>query len=162
MNIYIFLFSLYFCNLYKYIQQISVRVDMPEGTNTHATAEELLDMSFSVESMLYQRKVWGSFFPELLDLKYFNLELGRCGPLFSGKYDLKSDSCGHLKYTVSWNETSMAILKVLYLIMTFTLKLRKALKYRSRNSRYTDRLPAAALTCSVIYFCLLKHYAAET
>jgi hypothetical protein len=47
---------------------------IPAATNTHATAEELLDMSFSVESMLFQKKVWGSFFPELLDLKYFNLQ----------------------------------------------------------------------------------------
>jgi hypothetical protein len=35
------------------------------GMNTHATIEELLDVSFSVWSVLYQRKVGGQFYPEL-------------------------------------------------------------------------------------------------
>jgi hypothetical protein len=34
--------------------------------NTHATTEELLDESLSMQSMLYQRKVGDQFFPELL------------------------------------------------------------------------------------------------
>jgi hypothetical protein len=37
------------------------------ATNTHAAIEELLDASFSVRSVSYQRKVGGDqFFPELL------------------------------------------------------------------------------------------------
>jgi hypothetical protein len=34
--------------------------------NTHAAVEELLDVSFSVWYVLYQRKVGGHFFPKLL------------------------------------------------------------------------------------------------
>jgi hypothetical protein len=36
------------------------------ATNTHATVEELLDASFYMQSMLYQRKVDDQFYPELL------------------------------------------------------------------------------------------------
>jgi hypothetical protein len=36
------------------------------ATNTHATIEELLDTSFPMQSVLYQRKVGNLFFPELL------------------------------------------------------------------------------------------------
>jgi hypothetical protein len=36
------------------------------GMNTHATIVELLDVSFSVWSVLYKRKVGGQFFPKLL------------------------------------------------------------------------------------------------
>jgi hypothetical protein len=38
------------------------------ATNTHATIEELLDTPFSTRFMLYQKKVGGWFFPELLVL----------------------------------------------------------------------------------------------
>jgi hypothetical protein len=47
-------------------QQLSKNVTM--ATNTHATIEELLGASFSMQSLLYQRKVGDYFFPELLVL----------------------------------------------------------------------------------------------
>jgi hypothetical protein len=37
-------------------------------TNEHATIEEVLDVSFSIRVVLYQRKVGNKFFPELLVL----------------------------------------------------------------------------------------------
>jgi hypothetical protein len=36
------------------------------ATNTHETIEELLDVSFSIRSVRYERKVGDQFFPELL------------------------------------------------------------------------------------------------
>jgi hypothetical protein len=36
------------------------------STNTHAAIEELLDVSFCRQLMLYQRKVGNLFFPELI------------------------------------------------------------------------------------------------
>jgi hypothetical protein len=43
-------------------QQLSKNITA--ATNTHATIEELLDASFSVQFVLYQRKVGDQFFPE--------------------------------------------------------------------------------------------------
>jgi hypothetical protein len=36
------------------------------STNSHATIEELLDASFHMHSVMYQRKVGDLFFPEFL------------------------------------------------------------------------------------------------
>jgi hypothetical protein len=41
------------------------------ATKTHATTEELLDMSFPMRRMSYQRKMSNWFFPELLVLLHF-------------------------------------------------------------------------------------------
>jgi hypothetical protein len=38
------------------------------ATNVHATIKEFLDASFSMQPVLYQRKVGNLFFPELLVL----------------------------------------------------------------------------------------------
>jgi hypothetical protein len=40
--------------------------NLTAATNTHAKIEQLLDLSFSVGSVSYQRKVGNQFFPELL------------------------------------------------------------------------------------------------
>jgi hypothetical protein len=42
-------------------------VRVPVAANPHPTIEELLDMSFSVCSVLYQRKIVNDFFLGLLD-----------------------------------------------------------------------------------------------
>jgi hypothetical protein len=42
------------------------------ATNPHAAMEELMDMSFSVWSLLYQRKVGDCFFP-LCEAQYMSL-----------------------------------------------------------------------------------------
>jgi hypothetical protein len=45
-------------------QQLSKHIST--AMNTYSTTEELLDMSFSMRSMSYQRKAGNYFFPELL------------------------------------------------------------------------------------------------
>jgi hypothetical protein len=45
------------------------------ATNTHATIEELLDASFSIRSVSYQRNVGDQFFPELLVISVVFLPL---------------------------------------------------------------------------------------
>jgi hypothetical protein len=52
------------------------------ATNTYITIEELLDASFSMRSVSYQRKIGDWFFPELLILIIVYLELdGVCNML---------------------------------------------------------------------------------
>jgi hypothetical protein len=68
--------TLYFVNpshqsvcLYVYpIVVARQRLDksVPAATNAHATIEELLDTSFYMRSVSYQRKLGDYFFPELL------------------------------------------------------------------------------------------------
>jgi hypothetical protein len=50
-----------------YVARKQLDKGVAAATNTHATIEEeLLDMSFSMRSVLYQRKVGDWFFPEFL------------------------------------------------------------------------------------------------
>jgi hypothetical protein len=68
----------YFINLCMYVyhpiiasQRFSKNVTA--AMNTHATIEELLDASFSMRLVSFQRKVGNCFFPELLVYIFINI-----------------------------------------------------------------------------------------
>jgi hypothetical protein len=71
------------CCLYVYLPLIVARQRLgkhfPAATNTYATTEELLEASFSIRSVSYQRKEGDYFFPELLVYLYLRLYRGAVG-----------------------------------------------------------------------------------
>jgi hypothetical protein len=48
-----------------YIARQRLGKNVTAAINTHATIEELLDASFSMQSVWYQKKVGDQFFPQL-------------------------------------------------------------------------------------------------
>jgi propanediol dehydratase small subunit len=50
-----------------YVDRQQLGKTVTAATNKRATIEELLDMSSSMRSVLYQSKVCDQFFPEILD-----------------------------------------------------------------------------------------------
>jgi hypothetical protein len=99
-------------------------------TNTHATIEELLDASFSMRSVSYQRQVGDQFFPELLVMHMASPHA--C--YMSVPYNLpRCNFIVHMRWRVQ-------IIKLFLYVIFYILQLHKAKKMAILHMRVGHRL----------------------